>query len=886
MNHSTNPNHYPYDQYYQAETEQIEPIARSDQSETESTSEILLGNPELPIANYREKIIDTVNNSQATVITAETGAGKSTQVPQFLAQEGYKVIVTQPRVIAARSLADRVSEEIVNKTSPAFEKFVGYRTAKERNDHPDNQILFVTDGLQMIRELTAAIKEDEKQVLILDEVHEWNINMEILLAWSKKQMLENSNFKVVCMSATMDANNLANFYQDNPAPIIDVPGRTFPVEKEQGGNVIDATKRYAEQGKNTLVFAPGKEEINRIVKDLSNLNLPNTIILPLHGQLDRTEQRKVFKHYPGMTKIIVSTNVAQTSITIDDIQAVVDTGLERCAVFRNGVDSLFLQDISQADCLQRAGRAGRIGPGEYTLAALEGENPKPLEERSGYPIPEIQRSRLDKVILHIAKAGFDINQLDFYHKPNPKEVASAKQRLWLLGALDKEDNLTKIGHQMERMPVESHYARMMVEAKRFSPEVQQQMAGIIAVLEAGDICMHSTRNIERQEKWRSLLNREYKDSEPIMRYDLFLKTESMPFKQLKEYDFHTKTLQTARDTLRQLRKAAKLNNNKLTAPNPKQLQQLIECIIPGMIESIHPVAKQPEPEFSRKGLISSVYRDEIYVCNQFSITTNRGSELTFARDVTRFSAETLLKVLPGLAQLNYQDTSGNYEYGEDGVITDEVGVTFNNQCMLTTVRTAIQEPANWSYSYKLESKVSSIVKESPIFKQLEYYWQRDHEILPNADAALSYAMLRKMNDQVPSRITNLNQITTAVDQWSIDDFISQEYRDNFEANFPLENNSFLIQYNRGKPHLDDSFVFDKKSGTIEVIDHKDDHGNIVRKTIPLIDVPYEDFFLPNGQPLFYDHAKLYQLHNQARQKYAYMIESFEARDIYDDLGEE
>jgi HrpA-like RNA helicase len=151
--------------------------------EKSSSSERVLGNPELPIWDYKQQIIDLVNSNQAVVLTAETGAGKSTQVPQFLAEAGYSVVVTQPRVLAARSVSERVSEEA------GIDNLVGYRTAKERDTHPDNEILFCTDGLQVVRELCGnGVDTEKNQVLVLDEVHEWNINMEVLIAWAKERM--------------------------------------------------------------------------------------------------------------------------------------------------------------------------------------------------------------------------------------------------------------------------------------------------------------------------------------------------------------------------------------------------------------------------------------------------------------------------------------------------------------------------------------------------------------------------------------------------------------------------------------------------------------------------------------------------------------------------
>jgi ATP-dependent RNA helicase DHX8/PRP22 len=191
----------------------------------------------LPINSRREEIVASVHNNQVTIITAETGAGKSTQVPQYLAEAGYtKVIVTQPRILAARNLSMRVRQEYSWRTGHDSTQLVGYRTAHEQDDSPENVILYCTDGLQLVRELTGS-GTNERQILILDEIHEWNENMEVLIAWAKKRCQEEPRFKIVLMSATMEADSLASYY-DAPPPIT-IEGRSFPVSRRKGANLVD-----------------------------------------------------------------------------------------------------------------------------------------------------------------------------------------------------------------------------------------------------------------------------------------------------------------------------------------------------------------------------------------------------------------------------------------------------------------------------------------------------------------------------------------------------------------------------------------------------------------------------------------------------------------------
>ena len=326
---------------------------------------------ELPISSRRQDILKAVDDNQVTIVVAETGAGKSTQVPQYLAEHGYeKVIVTQPRILAARNLSTRVREEWALRTHQDGDQLIGYRTAHERNDNPNTVILYCTDGLQLVRELTGSGAND-RQILVLDEIHEWNENMEVLIAWAKKRCQEDAHFKVVIMSATIETRSLATYF--GTQAIIDVPGRSYEVAKRRGKGVVEEILKESEtHSSNMLVFLPGKAEIENVAAMIKAKAVAKGVpVIPLHSQLEVTLQQQAFASYPH-GKVILSTNIAQTSVTIDDIDVVIDSGLERRSEVQSGVEGLFIAQISQADCLQRAGRAGRTKSGIYILASLDG----------------------------------------------------------------------------------------------------------------------------------------------------------------------------------------------------------------------------------------------------------------------------------------------------------------------------------------------------------------------------------------------------------------------------------------------------------------------------------------------------------------------------------
>ena len=542
---------------------------------------------DLPIYDFRRAITDAVDAGQVTIITAETGAGKSTQVPQYLSDHGYKkVIVTQPRILAARNLSTRVREEWHGRTGHDSSSIIGYRTAHERDDTPSTQILYCTDGLQLVREITG-VGTHQNQILILDEVHEWNENMEVLIAWARKRCQEDADFKVVIMSATIDTAPLADFF--DTTAVITVPGRSFAVTKRRGSNVVSEImeKIKAPTSSNLLVFLPGKAEIQNvteaITKQAAAANIP---VIPLHSQLEATSQQAAFTHSPA-GKVILATNIAQTSVTIDDIDVVIDSGLERRSEVRSGVEGLFVSQISQADSLQRAGRAGRTKPGEYILAPLDTLPCLKFEDRPKYGAPEILRKHIDRLTLRLASVGINIEQLDFYHEPGKKAIRQAKQTLLSLGAMTHGGEVTSIGQQMEQYPVESSYARMLIESKLYDRSVQSKLAAVIAIQEVGGIGKGGLR----YSGWQKYTKQ--KKSDLLAQYDLFLATPSISDDEHEALGIITKNIDKATDVMQRLSKDLKdieVDNSALTPITKDEEGHLMKCIVAGQIDQLWAVS--------------------------------------------------------------------------------------------------------------------------------------------------------------------------------------------------------------------------------------------------------------------------------------------------------
>lgn len=606
---------------------------------------------ELPVFDFKGRILDAIDTNQVTIITAETGAGKSTQIPQYLAEHGYsKVIVTQPRILAARNLCLRVRDEWALRNKVDSDEIVGYRTAHERDDSPDTKVLYCTDGLQLVREITGS-GTLERQILVLDEVHEWNENMEVLVAWAKKRCQEEPHFKVVIMSATIETDSLADYFSTDA--VVSVPGRGFEVTRRRGADVLSEIFNQLETTEsNMLVFLPGKAEIQDMTDALRNkADAAGVPIIPLHSQLDVVEQQKVFNKYTN-GKIILATNIAQTSVTIDDIDVVIDSGLERRSEVRNGIEGLFIAQISQADCLQRAGRAGRTKPGEYILAPYDTMPCLEFDERPAYATPEILRKHIDRLTLRLATVGIDIEILDFYHDPSKRAIKQAKRTLVTLGAMTKKGDVTKIGRQMEQFPVESSYGRMLVEVQQYGDKTQAKLAAIIAIQEVGGI----VKGGPRHTGWHKLTRQTQSDL--LAQYDVYLSLDQILLEEYEEYGIIGKNIHKATEVLERLERDLGLGHSLLKPIADDEQAQLMRCIVAGQIDQLWTVDDRGEATHAytkkrREVSSSSVVRNpKLIVGTPFDLqvpTRSGGLEtLHLVQDITNVRTDWLLEIVPNL----------------------------------------------------------------------------------------------------------------------------------------------------------------------------------------------------------------------------------------------
>ena len=448
----------------------------------------------LPVFQFRKKLLEAVAEHQLMIVVGETGSGKTTQLTQYFAEAGYAnhgmIGCTQPRRVAAMSVAKRVSEEVGCELGQE----VGYTIRFEDHTSPATKIKYMTDGM-LQREILLDPDLKSYSVIMLDEAHERTIATDVLFGLLKKTIKRRPDLKLIVTSATLDADKFSEFF--NQCPIFTIPGRTYPVEvmysREPESDYLDAALvtimqiHLTEPPGDILLFLTGQEEIDTSCEILYERmkalgpSVPELLILPVYSALPSEMQSKIFEPAPpGTRKVVIATNIAETSITIDQIYYVVDPGFVKQNAYdpKLGMDSLIVTPISQAQAKQRAGRAGRTGPGKcfrlYTEAAYQ-------SEMLPTTIPEIQRQNLSYTILMLKAMGInDLLHFDFMDPPPTNTMLTALEELYALSALDDEGLLTRLGRKMADFPMEPALAKTLIASVESA--CSEEMLSIVAML--------------------------------------------------------------------------------------------------------------------------------------------------------------------------------------------------------------------------------------------------------------------------------------------------------------------------------------------------------------------------------------------------------------------
>jgi ATP-dependent helicase HrpA len=436
----------------------------------------------LPIVERRDDLLAAIRDNQVVIVAGETGSGKSTQLPKLCLELGRGVLGyvghTQPRRLAARTIAERVAEELGGDVGGT----VGYAVRFADRVGEDTLVKVMTDGI-----LLAEVQRDRLltsyDTIILDEAHERSLNIDFLLGYLKQLLPQRPDLKLVITSATIDTERFSRHFDD--APVVTVSGRSYPVEvryrpigeeadddRDQVQAVCDAVGELLGEGReDVLVFLSGEREIRDTAEALAKLDLPGTEVLPLYARLSVAEQHRVFARSGSRRRVVLATNVAETSLTVPGIRSVVDPGTARISRYnrRTKVQRLPIEAISQASANQRAGRCGRVAPG--TCIRLYSE--EDFAGRPEFTEPEILRTNLASVILQMAALGLgDVAAFPFVDPPDARSVKDGIALLEELGALDPSSTgapsarLTAIGRRLATLPLDPRLGRMVLEGQR------------------------------------------------------------------------------------------------------------------------------------------------------------------------------------------------------------------------------------------------------------------------------------------------------------------------------------------------------------------------------------------------------------------------------------
>lgn len=541
---------------------------------------------QLPVYQFQSQLLEAVASNQIVVVEGETGSGKTTQIPQFLVQVGYalpgKTVVgcTQPRRVAATSIAARVAEEM----DVQLGQTVGYTIRFEDVSDPNTTVLkFLTDGM-LLREAMNDPLLSKYSVIVLDEAHERTLATDVLMGLlmeilPKRKRGQNSSklgeLKVVVMSATLDAEKFQSYFHG--APLLKVPGRTFPVEvfytAEPERNYVEAAVRTAiqihkcEGPGDILVFLTGEQEIEQACEEIRlgaqdmGKDAPELVVYPLYSSLPPAQQKKIFTPAPGPRvvggppgrKVVVSTNIAETSLTIDGIVYVIDPGFSKQKVYnpRIRVESLLVSPISRASARQRSGRAGRTRPGKCFRLYTEQSFYNDLQETT---YPEILRSKMANVVLTLKKLGIDdLVHFDFMDPPAPETLMRALELLNYLGALDDEGDMTDLGRQMAELPLDPQLSKMLICSPDFN--CSEEIVNIVAAMSVPQIFLRPRESAKAADEAKA----QFADatSDHITLLNAYAAYEDVPLEERKQWCWdnfiNERSIASAQNVKRQLK---------------------------------------------------------------------------------------------------------------------------------------------------------------------------------------------------------------------------------------------------------------------------------------------------------------------------------------------
>ncbi|KAJ2554509.1 DEAH-box ATP-dependent RNA helicase prp43 [Coemansia sp. RSA 1933] len=636
--------------------------------------DILTKRRELPVNKQRQKFLDMFHKNQFVVLVGETGSGKTTQIPQYtvldmLPQlEGKMIACTQPRRVAATSVAQRVAAEFDVKLGQE----VGYSIRFEDCTSSKTVLKYCTDGM-LLREAMSDNMLSRYSAIILDEAHERTLNTDILMSLMKNIASQRSDIKVVVMSATLDSEKFQKYFND--APLLNVPGRTFPVEiyytPEPQRDYMEAAIKTALQIHATepegdiLIFLTGEEEIEEACRLLRvrgddlirRANCGPLLITPLYSTLPPSMQQRIFDKAPEPRtkggspgrKIVVSTNVAETSLTIDGIVYVIDPGFSKQKVYnpRVRVESLLVSPISRAAAQQRSGRAGRTRPGKCFRLYTEKSFNNDLIEQT---YPEILRSNLGSIVLQLKKLGInDLVHLDLMDPCAPEVLMRALELLHYLGALDDDANLTPLGHTISEFPIDPQLAKMIISAVQYG--CTNEVLSIAALLSVPNVFLRPREAQRAADLAKAEFAHMDGDHMTLLNVYHAYKSCTEPTKWCWDNFLQYRSLKSADNIREQLRRVALKNDVPMLSndfSNPQYYPNIRKAMTSGYFMQVAHLERNGQYLTVKDNQIvlmhpSSVLerKPEWVVYNEFVLTKRH-----YIRTVTEIKPEWLLEIAP------------------------------------------------------------------------------------------------------------------------------------------------------------------------------------------------------------------------------------------------
>nr|CAD1819445.1 unnamed protein product [Ananas comosus var. bracteatus] len=628
----------------------------------------------LPIYRYREELLKAIQDHQVLVIVGETGSGKTTQIPQYLHEAGYtkagKIACTQPRRVAAMSVAARVSQEMGVKLGHE----VGYSIRFEDCTSEKTVLKYMTDGM-LLREFLGEPDLASYSVVMVDEAHERTLSTDILFGLVKDIARFRKDLKLLISSATLDAEKFSDYFDS--APIFKIPGRRYPVEihftTAPEADYIDAAIVTVLQIHVTqplgdiLVFLTGQEEIETVDEILKHrikglgTKIAELIICPIYANLPTELQAKIFEPTPeGARKVVLATNIAETSLTIDGIKYVVDPGFCKIKSYnpRTGMESLLVNPISKASAEQRAGRSGRTGPGKCFRLYTKYNYDHDLEENS---VPEIQRTNLANVVLTLKSLGIhDLVNFDFMDPPPSEALLKALEQLFALNALNSRGELTKTGRRMAEFPLDPMLSKMIVASDKY--KCSDEIISIAAMLSVGNSIFYRPKDKQVHADNARLNFHTGNVGDHIALLNVYNSWKETNYSTQWCYEnyIQVRSMKRARDIRDQLEGLLERVEIELTS-NGNDLDTIKKAITSGFFHhsaklqknGSYRTVKNPQTVYihPNSGLAQVLPRWVIY--HELVLTTKE-----FMRQVTELKPEWLVEIAPHYYQLKDVDDSG------------------------------------------------------------------------------------------------------------------------------------------------------------------------------------------------------------------------------------